>query len=157
MRYSLWRRALHLTSYVGLDDAVKSFIGVGGGAFGGGVLEPATFRGFDGATGLPLWAAEDLLQHGSCDANFKARGGRTLLGVAGFVFDVTEKGLNYYGVGASYCLFAGRDATRSLSLGSLTQEDLALGGDVTDVPPETVLEQYNFYNGKYGPAVGKLA
>ena len=119
-------------------------------------LAPATFRGLDAASGLPLWAREDLRAHGACGADFAARGGRTLLGVAGNVYDVTEKGLAFYGPGAGYCLFAGHDATRSLALGSLKEEDLAMGGDVAGVPPADVLEQGRFYSEKYGPPVGKL-
>ena len=123
----------------------------------GFALEPPTFRGLHPATGLPLWAPQDLRLHGSCAPAFVPRHNRTLLGVAGHVYDVTDLGLQFYGPGAAYCMFAGRDATRSLALGSLAQEDLDLGGNVTGVDAKTVQDQHEFYAGKYGPAIGALA
>jgi hypothetical protein len=102
---------------------------------------PPVDRGVDAATGLPLWADEDL-------RGFTAPP-TILLGVAGFVFDVTEKGAQFYGPGAGYSLFAGRDSTRALVLGSLSAEDVELGCDVTDVDAAKVSEQRAFYRGKY--------
>jgi len=102
------------------------------------------------------YSPQELALHGSCAEGFQAKGGRTLLGVSGLVFDVTDKGTVYYGPGAAYCLFAGRDATRSLALGSLLSEDLALGGDVTGVDPHLVQDQLAFYLEKYVPAVGTI-
>jgi hypothetical protein len=123
----------------------------------GFALEPPAFRGLEAASGLPLWAPQDLRLHGSCEPAFAPRHNRTLLGVAGRVYDVTDLGLHFYGPGAAYCQFAGRDATRSLALGSLKQEDLDLGGDVTGVDAKAVQDQHVFYSEKYGPAIGALA
>jgi hypothetical protein len=81
---------------------------------------------------------------------------RVYLGVAGDVFDVTDLGAHFYGPGAGYSVFAGRDSTRSLALGSLKQEDLERGGDVSGVDAKTVQEQHEFYSGKY-KLVGVLA
>ncbi|KAG5449302.1 Membrane-associated progesterone receptor component 2 [Clonorchis sinensis] len=41
--------------------------------------------------------------------------GRILLAVNGNVFDVTENGQNFYGKGAPYCSFAGKDVSRALA------------------------------------------
>jgi hypothetical protein len=83
-------------------------------------------------------------------------GCRVLLGVAGWVYDVTEKGSVHYAPGSGYCLFAGRDATRSLALGSLSQEDLEKGGWVADIQDGSVADQAQFYREKYGPPIGAL-
>ena len=102
------------------------------------------------ASGLPLFAAADL-------AGFTAPPA-ILLAINGDVFDVTERGSNFYAPGAGYSLFAGKDASRSLTLGSLTLEDLELGGDCDDFSQEQVealAEQHKFYAGKY-VLVGKV-
>jgi len=80
--------------------------------------------------------------------------GRVLLAVNNFVYDVTELGLVFYGPKAGYCLFSGHDATRSLALGSLKQEDLDRAWDIEGVDKEAVEEQHKFYFNKYGPPVG---
>ena len=74
------------------------------------------------------------------------------------VFDVTALGKQFYGKGAGYHLFAGKDSTRALSIGSLSQEDVDRA-DVSDFTPkqlDLVLEQHAFYVGKY-PRVGVIA
>jgi hypothetical protein len=53
-----------------------------------------------------------------------------VLGVCGAVYDVTALGARFYGPGNAYALFAGRDATRALALGSTDAADVARGGDV---------------------------
>ncbi len=53
-------------------------------------------------SGLPFWTAADMA---TCFP------GRICMGVGGFVFDVTA-GAEFYGAGAPYALFAGRDSTR---------------------------------------------
>jgi membrane-associated progesterone receptor component len=116
-------------------------------AVSGGV-EPPVFRGIDAATGLPLWEESDL-------ATFTKS--PILMAVMGDVFDVTS-GAEFYGPGASYALFAGRDSTRALSLGSLETTDWARRGDVSDFSPEQhveLLDRHAFYMGKY-PRIGKL-
>ena len=74
------------------------------------------------------------------------------------VFDVTELGRQYYGKGAGYQVFSGKDSTRALSIGSLTKEDID-NTDLSDFTPhqlKQVLEQHSFYVGKY-PRVGRIA
>ena len=125
----------------------------------GAFPSPPRPLGVDAASGLPIWGAADLARHGSCAKELTARdlpGCRVLLGVAGFVYDVTEKGSVHYAPGSGYCLFAGRDATRSLALGSLSGEDLEKGGWVEDIDAATVSDQAKFYNEKYGPPIGAL-
>jgi hypothetical protein len=139
LRYTLWRR------FFGSNSTSPELL-----------LPVGEHPEFDPASGLPVWPAADLQLHGSCEPSFQARSGRTLLGVHGNVYDVTALGLQYYGPGATYCQFAGRDATRSLALGSLKEEDLARGGDVSGVDAEQVQQQHKFYLEKYGPPVGKL-
>lgn len=102
------------------------------------------------SSGLPLFARGDL-------AGFTAPP-NILLAVNGDVFDVTELGSVFYGPGAGYSLFAGHDATRALTLGSLDQEDLAKGGDCSDFNEARLGElrgQHEFYLGKY-VLVGKV-
>lgn len=116
--------------------------GVGGG--GTRALPPS--RGPHPDTGLPTFLESDLRPYDG------SGGTRILLGMAGDVFDVTDKGAHFYGPGAGYSVFAARDATRSLALGSMDEVDLARGGDVSDFNAEqrgAVAEQHAFYKGKY--------
>ena len=123
----------------------------------GAPLRPASDAGADPASGLPLWTAADLARHGACSgAASDLPGCRVLLGVAGRVYDVTDKGSVYYAPGRGYCVFAGRDSTRALALGSLEAADVALAGWVGGVEERAVEEQARFYAEKYGPAVGAL-
>ena len=76
----------------------------------------------------------------------------------GDVFDVTA-GRRFYGPEAPYRLFAGIDATRSLSTGSLEEADLG-STDLSDFNGKagawnTLVEQWGFYADKYG-RVGRL-
>ena len=43
------------------------------------------------------------------------------------IYDVTHRGQDFYGIGAPYELFAGRDATRAMALNSLERGDLDAG------------------------------
>ena len=112
---------------------------------------PAEPRGVDPASGLPLWRAADVARY----TGRAARRLRVLLGVCGDVYDVTVLGYKFYGPGAGYALFAGRDATRALALGSTSDADVARAGDVTGVAAADVETQCTFYRGKY-ELVGKL-
>ena len=71
---------------------------------------------------------------------------------------MTEKGKQYYGKGAGYHMFAGKDSTRALSLGSLSEEDVYKTdvSDFDDKQKQLLLEQHAFYVGKY-PRVGRVA
>jgi len=115
----------------------------------------STAGGVDARTGLPVFSADELRAH---DGSVPGR--RLLLGFNGVVYDVTDRGSVFYGPGAAYALFAGRDSTRALALGTLEAADVARGGDVADfVDDERYLallrEQEAFYAGKY-PAVGVI-
>ena len=104
----------------------------------------------DAASGLPLWDASDLMR-------YKGDGGsRITLGVCARVYDVTELGSRFYGPGKGYSIFAGKEVTRALALGSLEVSDVALGGDVSGIDDESVKTQCEFYNTKYGPPIGAL-
>jgi hypothetical protein len=125
----------------------------------GAFPSPSAPLGVEPGSGLPIWGAAELANFGSCAPGATVKdlpGCRVLLGVAGFVYDVTEKGAVHYAPGAGYCLFAGRDATRSLALGSLSSDDLEKGGWVEGVDEASVKEQATFYREKYGPPIGAL-
>lgn len=105
---------------------------------------------FDGAqydsTGLRYYTREELAKYDGSDPSLPL-----LLGMNGDVFDVTEKGSGFYGKGAAYNCFAGKDSTRALSIGSLEEDDL-YRVDISDFTPEqhkAVKEQHDFYLGKY--------
>lgn len=101
---------------------------------------------YDG-DGVRLFKASDLAAYDGTDPGLPV-----LLGVDGEVFDVTDKGYHFYGPGAGYHIFAGRDSTRALALGSLRKYDLELGGDVSDLTPSqlrAVADQHKFYREKY--------
>lgn len=85
--------------------------------------------------------------------------GTILMGMNGDVFDVST-GRRFYGPEAGYRLFAGIDATRSLSMGSLDEEHTLypLSADVSSFSTlewTTLLEQYDFYLTKYS-RIGRL-
>jgi hypothetical protein len=124
------------------------------GAAGGGAAAAAAASAASPGAGLREWTAAELAAHDGSDPAKPI-----LLGMGGDVFDVTEKGRQFYGPGAPYALFAGRDATRALALGSLDDGDLARGGDVADFDDRqraALREQHDFYLGKY-PRVGRIA
>lgn len=77
--------------------------------------------------------------------------GRIFLSVGGIVFDVTDKGFGFYGPGMSYHCFAGRAASRALTLGETEGPDLELGDDVEDFTEQQIKDlrvQVEFYSGK---------
>ena len=109
---------------------------------------------------LPYSAASSAAAAGAYDlttAELRSYDGRDsslplLLSLGGIIFDVSS-GASFYGVGSPYNVFAGRVATRALSVGSMSPEDMT--DDVTGVPPEAVSGQIEFYTNKYKP-VGRL-
>ena len=71
---------------------------------------------------------------------------------------MTEKGSQYYGKGAPYAVFAGRDGSRALTLGSLDPKDVERRdvSDFSEGMTKAFKEQHKFYTEKYGPRVGRL-
>jgi len=66
------------------------------------------------------------------------------------VFDVSAK-TGMYGRGASYSVFAGRDATRALAKSSTSVADVedASIGDLSDEERATLDNWFNFYKQRY--------
>ena len=111
----------------------------GAGAGAGGRLPAAR----DAATGLPSFSLAEL-------AAFDGSAGEDsplLLGIWGDVFDVRAKGAQFYGPGAPYSVFAGRDGTRALTLGTLDAADVQQldVNDFTDQFLGMMVEQHKFY------------
>jgi membrane-associated progesterone receptor component len=69
-----------------------------------------------------------------------------LVSVGGFIFDISA-GSKFYGPGMAYNVFAGRVATRALSIGSMDEVDLT--DDLTGVDMKNVEGQIEFYSKKY--------
>ena len=76
--------------------------------------------------------------------------------VKGRVFDVTA-GKSFYGPGGSYCMFAGKDASRALAKMSKNEEDVigSLDG-LTEKEIQTLDDWEKKFEAKY-PVVGSLA
>lgn len=76
--------------------------------------------------------------------------------VKGRVFDVTA-GKSFYGPGGSYCMFAGKDASRALAKMSKNEEDVigSLDG-VSEKEMQTLNDWEKKFEAKY-PVVGSLA
>lgn len=149
---ALWARVLPPSWAAALGVSPAAAAAALGASPSGGF---ATAGGLDAATGLPVFSAAELARYDGA-----APGSRILLAFNGVVYDVTDKGAVFYGPGAGYSLFAARDSTRALALGSLDEGDVRRGGDVSDFPAsETYMnllrEQEAFYSGKY-PAVGVI-
>jgi membrane-associated progesterone receptor component len=116
------------------------------------ILDSAGAR-TDAETGLRLFTPAQLLAHNGSDLGLSL-----LLCMNAHVFDVGGKGWMHYGPDKGYSVFAGRDATRSLALGSLEESDLALGGDTRSFNQDQLAQltdQHDFYLEKY-PLVGLL-
>lgn len=115
--------------------------------------------GFDAAaeydaTGQRLYSVEELGKYDGGPDNT----GPILLAMNGDVFDVSQLGRQFYGKEAPYSVFAARDSTRALALGSLEADDISRGGDTSDFNErqcKSLKEQHDFYRGKY-PRVGRL-
>jgi len=72
--------------------------------------------------------------------------GKLLVSVGGYIFDISD-GRKFYGKGGPYNVFAGRVATKALSIGSMDEEDLT--DDLTGVDEKAVEQQIKFYGEKY--------
>ncbi|CAG8726497.1 2047_t:CDS:2, partial [Dentiscutata erythropus] len=95
----------------------------------------------------PFTTAE-LAQYDGSDANRQI-----YVAVKGTVFDVTEKRA-LYGVGGSYHAFAGKDASKGLATGSMTD----VVGDYSSLDEsqlKTLNEWYDYFARKYN-IVGKV-
>jgi hypothetical protein len=107
----------------------------------------------DPETGLPVFARAALKKYDGSDTSLPI-----LLGMGGEVFDVSGIGTQFYGKDAPYNCFAGRDSTRALTKGTLTDDDLDTWytGDFDDQLHAQVVEQRDFYRKKYRK-IGLLA
>lgn len=65
---------------------------------------------------LPIYSRQELWNLG----HHESEDGTLLLGILGRVYDVTDGGDRYYGPGAAYGIFAGRDVTYALATGCKT-------------------------------------
>ena len=74
---------------------------------------------------LPIYTREELYEFGNGNGDNAV----LLLSIFGRVYDVSS-GDKYYGEGAKYHLFAGRDATRALATGCLQEK--CLGSNTSD-------------------------
>jgi predicted heme/steroid binding protein len=77
--------------------------------------------------------------------------GDVYLSIGGIVFDVTEQGRQFYGVGQHYHCFAASPVSRALTLGSLEIPDIELGDNIEDFTEkqiEDLRQQVAFYSGK---------
>jgi membrane-associated progesterone receptor component len=160
----LMRHAPSLYSALSLSS-LKAMLGLGRSLPDGPV---------DPSDGLRWFTEKELSQYDGSDESKPI-----MLAVKGFVFDVTEKGSQFYGKGKvwqrscavgcaelgkhlaptvqAYNVFAGRDSTRALTLGSLEAKDVS-STDLSDFTPQqqqAAEEQRAFYAGKY-TLVGKL-
>lgn len=73
----------------------------------------------------------------------------------GTVYDVTS-GKGFYGPGGSYCMFAGRDASRALGKMSKNEEDISGNLDGLTEKELGVLDDWETkFRAKY-PVVGRL-
>lgn len=100
--------------------------------------------------GLRTWTIQQLSLHDGRDESKIL-----LLSIGGFVFDVSE-GHRFYGVGSPYHCFAGRAATRALTISSLDESDITDDvSDFNEAQTKEMKERIDFYLSKY-PVVGYL-
>lgn len=138
----LLKASPQLSSVIGLQADGLSFLSFVGGES----------RRVDPATGLPILTRVELQAFDGSDPALPL-----LLGIGGEVFDVKEKGAQHYGKDAPYNIFAGKDSSRALSLGSFADEDVYGGTEGFDEQQQKNLrEQLAFYRDKYGPAVALI-
>jgi membrane-associated progesterone receptor component len=106
---------------------------------------------------LPVVTRAELALH---DGSRDPVGFPLWLAIDGVVLDVSgPEGQRFYAPGQDYAVFAGTDSTRALALGTLDDEDVARGDDVSDFDDwqrKELKGRILFYLEKY-PAVGKLA
>jgi predicted heme/steroid binding protein len=144
-----WHRLLSSPlSYLGLSWIKGSARGASAS-----VASDGASRRIDSATNLPIFTRLELARYDGSDESMPI-----LLAIGGEVFDVTAKGKQYYGKDAPYNIFAGKDSSRSLSLGSFDDRDV-YNGDTSDFDEQQLKqlkEQIEFYREKYGPAVGVI-
>jgi len=135
----------------GLLGSAFSSPSAGGGGGGSGAT-PGFPALRDAATGLPSFSLAELAAFdGTRGGSGGGEASPLLLGIWGDVFDVRAKGAQFYAPGAPYAVFAGRDGTRALTLGTLDAAEVARL-DVDDFSEQflrMVLEQHKFYAGKY--------
>ena len=129
--------------------------------FAVGVGAPGEGRSDDGSVGARNGGGSG--ERGLTRAALRAYDGRDpskplLLGMHGDIFDVTEKGSQFYGPGAGYSVFAGRDSTRALAMGSLDAKDINnwLTDDFNEGQMQALRDQHKFYTDKYGPRWGVI-
>ncbi|KCV68832.1 hypothetical protein H696_04250 [Fonticula alba] len=81
--------------------------------------------------------------------------GKIYLGIAGYVFDVSERP-GFYGPGGSYSVYAGRDASRALACSTITVEDCnqKISG-LTEKQYDTLRSWLSFFQKRY-PNIGKM-
>jgi predicted heme/steroid binding protein len=132
---------------IACPTSVKAALAWTRSAFAGRCLLPRS----GGGSGAALFSVAELAAYDGTDP-----GRPILLAFGRDVFDVTE-GARFYGVGAPYHSFAGRDGTRALTLGSLRPEDVASRdvSDFTEAQRAAMAQQHEFYRSKY-PRVGTL-
>jgi len=109
--------------------------------FGSGASLPATYSG-------QVLTKQQLSQHGQGSST-------PWVSVLGHVYDVST-GMRYYGDGATYDFFTGKDGSRAYSTGQFDEEGLT--DDVSGLKPEAIGEIYNWLNvfGKKYPLLGRL-
>jgi membrane-associated progesterone receptor component len=89
---------------------------------------------------------------------YGTNGKKIYIGIKGEVYDAT-KGSNFYGEGASYHCFAGRDATRAMAKFSFDENELS-NPDVSDIGPfersmlEDFIHKFKYY--RQYPVVGRI-
>lgn len=83
--------------------------------------------------------------------------GRVLLAVNGWIFDVTERGKMFYGPGAPYAVFGGKDASRGLATFSVKSSEMEHDdlSDLNSMEMESVKEWEAQFREKYD-LVGRL-
>ena len=105
---------------------------------------------------LPVITREELALHNGIVDPVKYP---IWMAIDGIVLDVSgAEGQRFYAQGKDYSIFAGTDSTRALALGSLEENDIERGDDVSDFidwQQQELEKRILFYLEKY-PAVAKL-
>jgi membrane-associated progesterone receptor component len=104
---------------------------------------------------LPEAEERDYSLSELCDFDGSDPGKPLLIGIRGYVYDVT-RGRDFYGPGGPYGMFAGKDCTRALAKVSFDEE--LFTGDIEGLESEELekLEEWiEMFEGKYR-RVGRL-